>query len=152
MVTTRATNLSFLLCLCASGAAFGESPRVCELAVKHGGLVEYAVQIEPDQDGSRTVKADIDLDGSADELRWFDAGSGSNIPAGEANLTLALTSNDKSFALKQQRLYVVNFESRYYVVTTRAESGLGPWYREVFAVTKKGIIKICSFEGKGQIP
>ena len=93
-----------VLCLCASSSAFGEPSRVCELAVKRGGLVQYAVQVDPDQDGSRTVKADIDLDGSDDELRWFDPGSGSIIPADNSTLTLTLTSNGKRFTLEQQRL------------------------------------------------
>lgn len=151
MATTRANNLSLLLCLCASTSAFGEPPGVCELAVKRGGLAQYAVQVAADQDGSRTVKADIDLDGSDDELRWFEAGSGSN-PGKNATLTLTLTSNSKSFALEQQRLIVVKVESHYYAVTTRADSGLGPWYRDVFSVTREGIIRICSFDGKGQGP
>jgi hypothetical protein len=152
MAASRANNLILLLVLCASGSAFGAPSRVCELAVKRGGLLEYAVQVAPDKDGSRTVKTDIDLDGSADELRWFDSGSGSMLPADNSALTLRLTSNGKSFALEQQRLTVVKFESRYYVVTTRFETRLGPWYRDVFAVTQKGITEICSFEGKGQGP
>jgi hypothetical protein len=152
MATARANNLGLVLCLCASSVAFGEPSRVCELAVKRGGLVQYEVQVHPDQDGSRTVEADIDLDGSSDKLRWVDSGSGSSIPAKNPTLTLTLTSNSKSFTLEQQRLNVVKFESRYYVVTTRLESGLGPWYRDVFALTQKGITKICNFEGKGQGP
>lgn len=152
MAASRAHNLIFVLVLCASGSAFGAPSRVCELAVKRGGLLQYAVQVAPDKDGSRTVKADIDLDGSADELRWFDSGSGSIIPADNSTLTLTLTSNGKSIALEQQRLSVLKFESRYYVVTTRFESELGPWYRDVFAITQAGITKICSFEGKGQGP
>jgi hypothetical protein len=152
MTTTRANKISLVLCLCASSSAFGEPSRVCELAAKRGGLVQYAVQVNPDQDGSRTVEADIDLDGSGDELRWFDPGSGSILPANNSTLTLTLSSNGKRFTLEQQRLSVVKFESHYYVVTTRVESELGPWYRDVFAVTQKGITKICSFEGKGQGP
>jgi len=144
MATTRANYLSLVLCLCVSSSAFGEPSRVCELAVKRGGLLPYAVQVVPDPDGSRTVKADIDLDGSDDELRWSDSGN--------STLTLTLTSNGKSFTLEQQRLGVVKFESRYYVVTTRFESELGPWYRDVSAVTREGFTRICSFEGKGQGP
>ena len=146
------SNRCLVLCLCASSSAFAEPSRVCELAVKRAGLVQYAVQVDPDKDGVRTIKADIDLDGSVDELRWFDPGSGSIIPADNSTLTLTLTSNRKSFTLEQQRLGVVKFESHYYVVTTRVDSGLGPWYRDVFAVTQKGITKICSFSGKGQGP
>jgi hypothetical protein len=151
MATTRANHLGFLLCLCASGSVFGEPSRVCELAVKRGGLIPYAVQVDPDQNGSRTVKADFDLDGSVDVLRWFERGSGS-IPADNSTLTLTLTSTSKSFTLEQQRLGVVKFESRYFVVATRVETILGPWYRDVFAVTQTGITKICSFSGKGQEP
>lgn len=140
MIGTQRSIL--FLCLCASSSAFGESSRVCELAVKRGGLVQYAVQVDPDQDGSRTVRADFDLDGSDDELRWFE----------NSTLTLTLTSNGKRFTVEQQRLNVVKLDSHYYVVTTRFESELGPWYRDVLAVTQKGIDKICSFEGKGQGP
>jgi len=143
MAITQANKIGLVLCLCASSSVFGEPSRVCELAVKHGGLAQFAVQVDPDQDGSRIVKADIDLDGSGDELRWRESGP---------TFTLTLTSNGKRFSLEEQRLAVVLFESRYYVVTTRLESGLGPWYREVFAVTRAGIDRICSFEGKGQVP
>jgi hypothetical protein len=136
------TKLSLVLCLCASSSAFGEPSRVCDLAVKRGGLTPYAVQVDPAQDGSRTVKADVDLDGSDDELRWF----------ASSTLTLTLTSNGKRFTIEQQSLSVVKLDSLYYVVTTRVETGLGPWYRDVFAVTQEGINKICSFEGKGQGP
>jgi len=142
MATTRAANLSLVLCLCASSSAFGEPSRICDLAVKRGALVQYAVRVDPGQDGSRTIKADVDLDGSDDELRWFDPGP----------LTLTLTSNGKRFTLEQQRRTVVKLDSLYYVVTTRLESELGPWYRDVFALTQKGINEICSFEGKGQEP
>ena len=120
--------------------------------MKRGGLVQYAVQAEPDQNGTRTVKADIDRDGSDDDLRWFDAGSRSKDPADNSTLTLTLTSNRKSFTLEQQRFGVVKFEARYYIVATRVESELGPWYRDVFALTEKGITQVCSFEGKGQAP
>jgi catechol 2,3-dioxygenase-like lactoylglutathione lyase family enzyme len=144
MAARRTNNLIFVLCLCASSTVFGEPARVCELAVKRGGLVQYAVQVDPDQDGSRTVKADIDLDGSEDELRWFGSGN--------STVTLTLSSNNKRFTLEQQRLSVVKFESRFYVVTTRLESGIGPWQRDVFAVTREGIAKLCSFAGKGQEP
>ncbi len=152
MAKARANNLTLVLCLCSSSSVFAAPSPVCELAVKRAGLIQYLVQVDPDQDGSRTVKADIDLDGSGDELRWFDAGSGSTIPADNSTLTLTLTSNSKSFTLEQQRLSVVKFESHYYVVATRGESGLGPWYRDVFAITREGITKICSFSGKGQAP
>jgi hypothetical protein len=152
MAITLTKNLSLVLCLCASSSAFGEPSRVCELAVKRGGLIQYAVQVDPDKDGSRTLNADIDLDGSDDQLRWFDSGSESIIPADNSTLTLTLSSNSKSFTLEQQRLSVVKFESHYYVVTTQFESALGPWYRYVFAVTQKGLTKLCSFAGKGQGP
>ena len=142
MAATRANNLGLMLCLCAGGAAFGETPRICELAVKHRGLVQYTVQVEPDQSGTRTIKADIDLDGADDALRWSDSGA----------FTLTLTSNRKSFTLVQQRLNVVKFESHYFIATLRTESELGPWYRDVFAVTQNGITEVCSFEGKGQAP
>jgi hypothetical protein len=152
MAAIRATRLGLLACSCVCSSAFGEPARICELAVKHGGLVPFEVHVDPDRDGGHTVNADLDLDGSNDELRWYDAGPGSQGPAKDASLTLKLSSSRKSFTLQEQRLHVVNFESSYYAVTTRAESELGPWYREVFAVTDKGITRICSFEGKGQIP
>jgi hypothetical protein len=152
MAAKRAIHLGLWVGVCAGSAAFGEPARVCELAVKHGGLVPYKVQGDPGKDGSRTVNADFDLDGSNDELRWFDPGPAGSSPARDPSLTLTLTSNRQSFTLQEQRLYVVKFESRYYAVTTRAESELGPWYREAFAVTDQGITRICSFEGKGQIP
>jgi len=152
VATTRAKHLIHVLCLCASSTVFAEPSRICELAVKRAGLVQYTVQGDADQDGIRTVKADFDLDGAVDDLRWFDPGSGSTIPADAPTLTLTLTSTGKSFTLEQQRLGVVKFESHYYIVTTRVDSELGPWYRDVFAVTQQGITKICSFSGKGQGP
>jgi hypothetical protein len=152
MRAPRANNLCFVFCLCASGAVTAGPSRICDLAVKRGGLVQYTVKGSPDQGGNRTIKADIDLDGLDDELRWSDRGPGSGTPADNSTVTLTLTSNRKSFALEQQRMGVVKFESRYYVVTMRLESELGPWYREVFAATQMGLTRICSFEGKGQAP
>ena len=145
-------SLILLLCLCASSLASGAPSRICELAVKRGGLVEHTVQVDPDRNGTRTIKADFDLDGSVDELRWFDRRSASITPADNATLSLTLMSNTKTYKLEQQRLVVVKFESHYYVVTTRIDSELGPWYREVFSLNQKGITKICSFDGKGQGP
>lgn len=151
-MAARLVNLSLVLCLGAASSAFGEPSRICELAVKHGGLVQYSVRGEADQGGTRTLRADIDHDGADDELRWFDPAAGSRIAADHSTLTLTLTSNRQSFTLAQQRLSVVEFESRYYVATLRLETGLGPWYREVFTLTREGIQRICSFEGKGQAP
>jgi hypothetical protein len=151
-MSARSTNLSLLAALCVGGTAFGATVRVCDLATKHAGLVPYRVQADTDDGGKRTIKADVDQDGSDDVLQWFDGGSASNIPADESTFTLTLTSNHQSFTLQQQRLYVVEVESRYYVVTTRAETQLGPWYREVFGLARAGITRVCSFEGKGQVP
>lgn len=151
MSAVRPINLCILALLCGSSAR-GEPAGICELATKHAGLTDYRLQVEPDRDGNRTVLADIDQDGANDEVRWFDAGSASAIPSDETTLTLTLTSNQKRFTLQQQRMYVVKFESDYYVVTTRAETQLGPWYREVFGLTRDGITNVCSFEGKGQVP
>ena len=150
--SAQLTGSILLLGICASSLAAGGPSRVCELAVKRGGLVEYMVQVDPDRNGSRTIQADFDLDGSVDELRWFDPRSASVTPAGNATLTLAVASNSKTYKLEQQRIGVVKFESHYYVVTTRVDSELGPWYREVFAITQDGFTKICAFDGKGQGP
>ena len=152
MRAPRANNLCLVFCLCTSSAVMAGPSRICDLAVKRGGLVQYTVKGNADQSGSRTIKADIDQDGLDDELRWSDPGSGSSTPADNSTAILTLTSNRKSFALEQQRLGVVKFESRYYVVTMRLESELGPWYREVFAVTQTGLARTCSVEGKGQAP
>ena len=152
MSARRSISSSLLACLCASSAAYSEPARIGELAIRHGGMVEYLVQVEPDKNGNRTVQADIDEDGADDVLRWSDPGTASMLPADDSTLTLTLTSNKKSFTLQQQRLYVVKFESRYYVVTTRAETQLGPWYREVFGLARDGITNVCSVEGKGQVP
>lgn len=141
-----------VLSLCAGGAPGAEPDRVCELATKHRGLVQYALRVDADAQGNRTAKADVDLDGKDDVLRWFDGGSASIIPADLATLSLTLASDNQTFTLQQERLYVVKYESRYYVVTTRAETQLGPWYREVYSLGGEGIRQICSFEGKGQIP
>ena len=144
--------LGVVTLLVVGRSAANEPRRLCELAMKHGGLAHYRVQVEPDKNGNRIVRADIDLDGSDDRLQWFDGGSASFIPADPTTLTLTLSSNNQEFKLQQQRLYVVKFESRYYVVTTRAETQLGPWYLEVFALDRNGITNVCSYEGKGQLP
>lgn len=65
-------------------------------------------------------------------------------------MTLTLASNDKSFTLEQQRLYVAKVESHYFVVTGWVESEQGPWHKNVFAVTAKGFRKVCAFSGKGR--
>lgn len=145
-ISNAAKVLGLVVSLCAGGTALGESPRVCDVAAKRGGLAQYMVPAEPDQDGSRALKVDIDLDGVVDDLRWFDPGSGS------VSFTLTLAANGKRFTLEQQRLAVVKFESRYYVVATRIDSAIGPWQREVLSLTRDGITSVCSFAGKGQPP
>ena len=151
-ISNAAKVLGLVVSLCAGGTALGESPRVCGVAAKRGGLAQYMVPAEPDQDGSRALKVDIDLDGVVDELRWVDPGSGSVVPADNSSFTLTLAANGKRFTLEQQRLAVVKFESRYYVVATRIDSAIGPWQREVLSLTSDGITSVCSFAGKGQPP
>jgi len=129
-----------------------DASRVCELAARRGGLVQYAVQVEPDKEGNRTVKADMDGDGSDDQLRWSDAGAGSTVPEGNSTLTLTLSSAGGSFTLQQQRIRVIKFESNYFVVTTRIVTGLGPWEREVYSINKEGFTRTCALSGKGQAP
>ena len=46
MATQLANNLRLVLCLCASSPTFGETSRVCELAVKRGGLIQYVVHVD----------------------------------------------------------------------------------------------------------
>ena len=68
----------------------------------------------------------------------------------DANLDAYVEQQE--FYARAAATWLVKFESHYYVVTTRFESTLGPWYRDVFDITQKGITKICSFEGKGEGP
>jgi hypothetical protein len=149
-MASRTTRLAILLCACTSSAAFAGSPRICALAANRAGLSQYAVAMEPNQDGDRIVTADIDRDGTADTLKWFSPGSGSLISADPSNVTLTLNANGKSFTLEQQHLYVAKFESTYYVVTGWLETEQGPWHKDIFAVTAKGFSQICSFTGSGQ--
>jgi hypothetical protein len=149
-MASRASKLVILLCAGASGATFAVPPKICTPAASRGGLGEYAVDGEPGQEGERRLAMDIDRDGAEDELRWSSPGSGSFIPADDSTATLTLAANHKVFALLQQHLHVVKFEHRYFVVTGWVESEQGPWHKDVFAITRKGFIKVCAFSGKGQ--
>jgi hypothetical protein len=134
---------------CVVSAVVAEPSRICALAGTRAGLVKHAVKVEPDRYGNRVVAADFDLDGSVDSLKWNTTGSASIIPADNSTLTLSLTSSVKSVELEQQRLYVVKFDSRYFVVTSWVETEQGPWHKEVFSLSREGIKRICSFSGKG---
>ena len=138
-----------LLAISANSAVFAASPSVCELAKKRGGLTAYAVDATPNQNGDREIADDIDGDGSKDKISWFNPGSGSIIPADNSTVTLTLSSSGESFTVEEQRLYVVKYQSKYFVVAGRVESERGPWHSDVYAITGKGMQKICSFGGKG---
>ena len=149
MGTSRTISLTLVLCIYTVSPAFPAPPSVCELAKTRGGLTMYTVDVSPDQNGDREIIADIGGDGSNDKIRWFDPGSGSIVPADNSTLTVTLMLSGKTFAVEEQRLRVVKYQSNYFVVTGRVESERGPWHRDVYAVTRTGITKICSFSGKG---
>jgi hypothetical protein len=109
----------------------------------------YAVGVAPDQNGNREIAEDIDGDGLSDKISWFNPGSGSIIPADNSNLTLTLSSSGKTFTVEEQRLHVVEYQSKYFVVTGWVESERGPWHSDVYQIGTTGITKICSFTGKG---
>jgi hypothetical protein len=148
MRASRAIGLVLILST-ATAAVLAAPPTVCDLAGSRSGLTMYAVEVAPDQDGNHRIAVDIDGDGSTDTLSWFNPGSGSIIPADNSSATLTLSSTGKSFTVEQQRLHVVKYESKYFVVTGRVESERGPWHREIYAVGRAGITKLCSFTGKG---
>ena len=152
MASTRVVGFGLLVYLGASCVVYGESPRVCDLAAKRGGLTGYRVTVEPDKDGYRTLEADVDLDGSSDALRWSGPAPGGRAAADKAVLSATLASSGKSFTLEQQRIDLVKIESRYYAVTTRLDSAIGPWQREVLAIGREGFSSICSLAGKGEAP
>ncbi len=141
-------TLASLLAL-FGGFSHASPADVCKLASQRTGLIKFAVPIDPDHAGNRVISADIDRDGAVDQLKWFDPGSGSIIPADYSIATLTLASRGQGFKLEQQRLHVVKIELSYYVVTAWVDSEQGPWHREVFAVTSKGFSKVCSFSGQG---
>ena len=149
MVAARAITQTILLAIAAVSPALAAPPSVCELAKKRGGLTAYAVDASPNQNGDREIAADIDRDGSSHKISWFNPGSGSIIPADNSIVTLTLSSSGKSFTVEEQRLYVAKYQSRYFVVAGRVESELGPWHSDVYAITGRGMRKLCSFGGKG---
>jgi hypothetical protein len=149
MTPSRAARVLVPLTVLFSVSIHARAADVCMLASERAGLIKYAVQVDADQDGNKVVTADIDRDGSKDQLKWFDPGSGSIIPADNSTATLTLKSSATSYKLDQQRLYVVKLEARYYVVTGWLETEKGPWHKEIFAVTSKGFNKLCSFTGQG---
>jgi hypothetical protein len=149
MGESRTISLTLALCICATSVAFAAKPSVCELAKKPSGLTPYAVNVSPDQKGNREIVADIDGDGSGDKISWFNPGSGSIIPADNSILTVTLSSSGKTYTVEEQRLHVVKYQSDYFVVTGWVESERGPWHSDVYAITRTGVTKMCSFSGKG---
>ena len=148
-MAVRITSLLFTLCATVGTSVHAASLRVCELAATRTGLAKFAATVETDRAGNGALAVDFDSDGSPDELKWSVTGSGSLIPADNSSLVLKLTASGKRFTLEKQRLHVIRLESHYYVVTGWVESGQGPWHKEVFSLTGKGITRICTFSGKG---
>ena len=148
MRASRAISLVLILAT-TSGIAFTAPPGVCELGKKRGGLTMYAVDVDADQNGTREIAVDIDGDGATDKISWFVPGSGSIIPADDSTLSMTLSSSGKTFTIEQQRLHVVKYEAKYFVVTGWVESERGPWHRDIYAVTRAGITKLCSSKGRG---
>ena len=149
MGATRVITETILVTIAAAGSALAAPQTVCELEKKSGRLTAYAVDAIPNENGDREFSADIDGDGSGDKISWFNPGSGSIIPADNSTVTLTLSSIGKSFSLEEQRLYVAKYQSKYFVVAGRVESEHGPWHSYVYAITGKGMRKLCSFGGKG---
>ena len=138
-----APRLLLLFGVCASNAVSAEPPKGCELWAKGGGFATVEASSNPN--GERVIAADIDGDGVNDRISWFGPGSGSIIPADNSTVTLTLSSSGKSFTLEEQRLHIVKYESQYFVFSSRIESERGPIYRDVYALTKAGFAKVCSF-------
>jgi hypothetical protein len=149
MRSQRTISQTILVLTCLLSTAFAASPSVCELAKKRGGLTLYAVEVTADENGKSEIVTDIDGDGISDKISWFDPRAGSIIPADNSTLTLTLSSNGKTFTVEEQRLHVVKYRSRYFVVTGWVESEHGPWHSDIYRIGPKAITKICSFSGKG---
>ena len=146
---SRAISLILGLCIYSVCADSVEPPSVCDLATRPGELAMHGVEGSQGQNGDRQIAADIDGDGLSDKISWFDPGSGSLIPADPSTVTVTLSSAGKTFTLEEQRLYVVKYESSYFVVTGWFESERGgPLHTDIYAITGTGIIKICSFSDR----
>ena len=139
-----AAKLILLIGVSATSAMSAEQPKRCGVDRTGGVLTAHPIDVSPNRNGDRQIVADIDGDGVSDKISWFDPGSGSINPADNSRVTLTLSSSGKSFVLEEQRLQVVKYESKYFVVTRRVESERGPFHTSIYALTKAGITKVCS--------
>jgi hypothetical protein len=148
-MASQVVNLVLTVCAFAGASANAAPSRVCELAATRVGLAKFASPVQTDKDGNGVLSVDFDADGVPDQLRWSVTGSASIVPPDNSTLELILTVSGKHFTLEQQRLHVIKLEAHYYVLSGWVESEQGPWHKEVFALGRKGISKICAFSGKG---
>jgi len=125
---------------------------ICDLAKTKGGLIEYVADDGANAAGDIEIAVDVDGDRVPDKLIWSRTGSASIIPPDLSSATLTLSSTGKTFVIEDQRVLVVRYQGKYYVVTHSLASEQGPWRDAVYLAGGKGLRRICSFGGKGRGP
>lgn len=89
---------------------------------------------------------DIDADKVNDKILLFQTGSASLIPPDNSSIKLIISSTRKSHELEAQRIFVIDYSSKYYAVSTNWHGEFGPVRTDVSRLEPQGINKICSYE------
>ena len=110
-------------------------------------LSGYAVDGQQVDDGVWRIKGfDVDGDHVADDVIRSCPGSSSIVPADPCTIEFTPSSTGKTVVLEEQRLYVIDYKSRVYVVGGRADSDRGPFHTYIYELTPVGARTICSYE------
>ena len=118
---------------------------VCALARTQLGLLPYFVERHPNSDGNTEIRSDFDTDRRTDLLLWSPQESGSLVPSDYAAVTLTLSSSNTSFTLEETYIGVLQYRTKYYVVTTSLPDEQGRVKTVVYAVTRGGFKRLCAF-------
>jgi hypothetical protein len=119
---------------------------------KPTGLTEFAVEgtYDESQDGERRLRhIDLDSDGIDEEVTWFDPEAGSRIPADPNTLHVKPSSTVAAYTFEEQGLYVIRYQSKFYVVSGHLLDERGPLYVNIHQLTSTGARLVCAYECKG---
>lgn len=117
------------------------------------GLTSYALpEVEiKDQDGTSEAtgeigNVDVDGDGTSDRILLSRTGSASLIPPDNSWFSVVLSTTGKEHKVEAQRLMVIGYKSRYYLLTANYGGEEGPVTSDVYGLGRSGLRKLCSYD------
>jgi hypothetical protein len=113
------------------------------------GLAPYALPLtEIEHEDATHAIRNIDVDGDrvVDQIYLSLTGSASRIPPDNSWFSVVFSTTGKEYKVEAQRLYAINYKSRYYVLTGNYFGEDGPVRDDVYWLDRSGFRKICSYE------